>query len=178
MEPVVSQEKQATPPAASAAVVKAVPAKKVAAKKAVTVPAKKAVAAKPVKPAKVAAEPVVARPAKAAKAEKVDKTEKTEKIEKAAKPVKPPKAAKPLKAEKPEKAVKPEKLVRDSFTIPRVEYTLLQDLKTRAATLGKPAKKSEVLRAGIQALKALNDAALLAVLAQVPVIKTGRPSRD
>jgi hypothetical protein len=157
MEPVVSQEKQATPPAAA---VKAAPAKKVVAKKTVAAPVKRAVTARPVKPARAAVEAVIAKPVKA------------EKVEKVAKPVKPAKAAKPAKAEKPEK------LVRDSFTIPRAEYTQLQDLKTRAATLGKPAKKSEVLRAGIQALKALDDAALLAVLAQVPVIKTGRPSRD
>jgi hypothetical protein len=157
MEPVVSQEKQATPPTAA---VKATPAKKAVAKKTVAAPVKKAAVARPAKPAKAAVEAVLAKPVKA------------EKVEKAAKPVKPPKAAKPAKAEKPEK------LVRDSFTIPRPEYTQLQDLKTRAATLGKPAKKSEVLRAGIQALKALDDAALLAVLAQVPVIKTGRPSRD
>jgi len=85
------------------------------------------------------------------------------------KPAKPPKDAKPPKADK---------LVRDSFTIPRSEYTLLHDLKLRAARLGQPAKKSEVLRAGIQALQGLDDAALLAVLASVPVIKTGRPSKD
>jgi len=92
--------------------------------------------------------------------------------------VKAAKPAAPVRTEKTARADKPDKLVRDSFTIPRSEYTLLQDLKLRAARLGQPAKKSEVLRAGIQALQGLDDATLLAVLASVPVIKTGRPSKD
>lgn len=59
------------------------------------------------------------------------------------------------------KAKKP-KLVRDSFTIPKTEYAVLEELKARAARLGQPAKKSEVLRAGVQALAAMADAAFLA----------------
>ncbi len=69
------------------------------------------------------------------------------------------------------------KLVRDSFTIPKAEYTVLQDLKQRAAKLGRPAKKSEVLRAGVNALAAMGDPAFVAALATVPAIKTGRPSK-
>ena len=67
------------------------------------------------------------------------------------------------------------KLVRDSFTIPKSEYAELHALKLRTATLGRPAKKSEVLRAGIQALAGMSDKALLAALAAVPALKTGRP---
>ena len=81
------------------------------------------------------------------------------------------------KAEKLEKSRKP-KLVRDSFTIPKVEYLVLDDLKQRANKLIHPAKKSELLRAGIKALAALSDAAFLTALAQVPAIKTGRPSAE
>jgi len=69
------------------------------------------------------------------------------------------------------------KLVRDSFTIPKAEYAVLQELKQRAAKLGRPAKKSEVLRAGVNALAAMGDAAFTAALATVPAIKTGRPSK-
>ena len=69
------------------------------------------------------------------------------------------------------------KLVRDSFTIPKREYTLLQQLKERAAALQRPARKSEVLRAGIGALSAMTDEAFLAVLASVPSLKTGRPKQ-
>lgn len=75
----------------------------------------------------------------------------------------------------PQKVKKP-KLVRDSFTIPKAEYLVLDELKQRAAKLTRPAKKSEVLRAGIKILAALSDAAFLTALEQVPAIKTGRPA--
>ena len=86
-----------------------------------------------------------------------------------------PRPAKPV-ADKPAKAKKP-KLVRDSFTIPKAEYLVLEDLKQRAGKMSSPAKKSELLRAGIKALAAMPDAALLAALQAVPAIKTGRPSK-
>jgi hypothetical protein len=68
--------------------------------------------------------------------------------------------------------------VRDSFTIPKKEYAVLQQLKDRAAGLTKPVKKSEVLRAGIAALNAMPDAAFLAALESVPSLKTGRPKKQ
>lgn len=79
----------------------------------------------------------------------------------------------------PAAEVKPPKikLVRDSFTIPRAEYEALGALKDRLVKLARPAKKSEVLRAGIAVLTTLNDAALLAALDAVPAIKTGRPKK-
>ncbi|MGZ5131828.1 MAG: hypothetical protein ACXWCU_16485 [Caldimonas sp.] len=67
------------------------------------------------------------------------------------------------------------KLVRDSFTIPKAEYAVLAALKLRAASLARPTKKSEVLRAGIATLKAMSDGAFLAALNSVPSLKTGRP---
>ena len=84
-------------------------------------------------------------------------------------------ATKPAE-EKPAKAKKP-KLVRDSFTIPKAEYLVLDELKQRAGRISNPAKKSELLRAGIKALAAMPDAAFLAALRAVPAIKTGRPSK-
>jgi len=96
-----------------------------------------------------------------------------------AKPVAPPKAQvvnKP-KVDKPPKAKKP-KLVRDSFTIPKDEYAMLETLKQRAGQLSSPAKKSELLRAGIKALAAMPDTAFMAALKVVPSIKTGRPAKD
>lgn len=80
-------------------------------------------------------------------------------------------------SEKPAKAKKP-KLVRDSFTIPKTEYVVLDELKQRAAKLTQPVKKSELLRAGIKALAAMQDAAFLTALANVPAIKTGRPTKS
>jgi hypothetical protein len=78
--------------------------------------------------------------------------------------------------EKPIKAKKV-KLVRDSFTIPKPEYLILDNLKLRAADLKHPVKKSELLRAGIKALAAMTDAQLLLALKAVPMLKTGRPSK-
>ena len=89
----------------------------------------------------------------------------------AAKPV----AAKPTKVEaKPKKP----KLVRDSFTIPKDEYAGIDTLKERSVALGRPAKKSELLRAGLMALLAMSPNALHAALEAVPTIKTGRPKSD
>lgn len=84
-------------------------------------------------------------------------------------------AAKPEKTAAPHKAKK-DKLVRDSFTIPKTEYAVIDELKQRAAKLNSAVKKSELLRAGIKMLASLSDAALLTALAQVPTIKTGRPA--
>lgn len=83
-------------------------------------------------------------------------------------PIRPEKAAAPEKIKKP-------KLVRDSFTIPKTEYAVLDELKQRAALLSRPAKKSEVLRAGIKLLATLPDAQLLAALAEVAALKSDRP---
>ena len=87
-----------------------------------------------------------------------------------------PVAVKPLAVPKPDKPKKP-KLVRDSFTIPKNEFTVLQGLKQRAGRSGTAAKKSEILRAGIKALAAMNDSAFAAALGAVPTIKTGRPAK-
>lgn len=67
------------------------------------------------------------------------------------------------------------KLVRDSFTIPKAEYVVLESLKQRGASLSRFVKKSELLRAGIKALQAMNDKAFLLALDVVPSLKTGRP---
>jgi hypothetical protein len=88
----------------------------------------------------------------------------------AAKPVSKPAA----KAAKPEKIKKP-KQVRDSFTMPKTEYAVLDVLKLRASKAGNAVKKSELLRAGIKALAAMSDAAFADALKAVPAIKTGRP---
>ena len=112
---------------------------------------------------------VAAAPLKAAKAPL-----KTKVSPKAAAPAKTAQAVvkKSIKLEK----VKKPKLIRDSFTIPKPEYVVLDALKERAGKLARAAKKSELLRAGIKALAAMPDAAFLAALASVPTIKTGRPA--
>jgi hypothetical protein len=144
-----STPKAAATPAPSAKA----PARKAAPKPAVSkVATPKAPAAKKPATKRTASKAIVAKPA-------------------AAKPV----AAKPTKAEaKPKKP----KLVRDSFTIPKDEYAGIDTLKERSVALGRPAKKSELLRAGLMALLAMSPNALHAALEAVPTIKTGRPKSD
>ena len=175
--PLAKSTKQATPPSAASATLQA--------KKAVlaTAPQKQTALPAPAKPKvavkKTAVKTAVSKatkPVQAVKAVKAVKTAKT-----TAKPATKPTtqtagagASQPnaVKTEKPKKP----KLVRDSFTIPKAEYLVLDALKQRAANLTRPAKKSELLRAGIKALAALTDAAFLMALEQVPAIKTGRPA--
>ena len=64
------------------------------------------------------------------------------------------------------------KLVRDSFTIPKIEYVVLESLKLRAADLKRPTKKSELIRAGIAVLKKMGDKEFLAAVSGVPSLKT------
>lgn len=90
----------------------------------------------------------------------------------------PPPAAAAVAAPAPLSTKQKHKLVRDSFTIPKDEYAVLTGLKQRAAKLAHHAKKSEVLRAGVQLLSALPDAAFLAALQAVPSLKTGRPKQE
>lgn len=86
-----------------------------------------------------------------------------------------PKVAKAVAA-KPAKARKV-KLVRDSYAMPEREYAQIGALKKRLAALGNDVKKSELLRGGIVALVALDDAALKEMMARVERIKTGRPAK-
>jgi len=61
--------------------------------------------------------------------------------------------------------------------MPKTEYAQFALLKDRLVKLGQPAKKSELLRAGIMQLATMTDAALKAAMAKVPTIKTGRPNK-
>jgi hypothetical protein len=152
-------QKQLVQAAVKAPIAKAPAAKKPAAKKPVVkkaavkkVAAKKPAAKKPVVKKAVTKTAVKKAPVKSA----VSKT------------------AKPVKTVKPAKVKKP-KLVRDSFTIPKDEYVVIDALKTRAGKLGQAVKKSELLRAGVKALAAMSDIQFKAALSNVPTIKTGRP---
>lgn len=104
--------------------------------------------------AKASAKPAAAKPARKS-------ATKTAAADKKAKQPKPPKV----------------KMERDSFTMPKDEYAKLAALKARLQTLGQPAKKSELLRAGVMLLAAMSDNTLKATLAKVPAIKTGRPKK-
>jgi hypothetical protein len=75
-------------------------------------------------------------------------------------------------AEQPKERVK---LVRDSFTMPREDFDLIDRIKARAIEFKRPAKKSELLRAGLQVLATLQDTQLRAALDALRPLKAGRP---
>lgn len=127
------------------------------------------------------ATPVAAKPAtvKAVKEPTVKLTTKP-----VAKPKQAVKASKSIVAPATTKAIpikaakaKKPKMVRDSFAIPKTEYDVLAALKLRAVKLGSPAKKTELVRAGIKLLAGLSDAAYRQALSAVPSLKTGRPAK-
>jgi len=84
-----------------------------------------------------------------------------------------PKAAKPAKPVKPKKI----KLVRHSFSMPETEYAQFALLKKRIADFGGKARRSELVRAGIAVLAALDNVELTSVMARVERIKAGRPAK-
>jgi hypothetical protein len=84
------------------------------------------------------------------------------------------KPAKPAAKEKAKKA----KLVRDSFTMPENEYQVLGDVKKSFLKIGISVKKSELLRAGVALIKAMEIGKLKTVIDGLPPIKAGRPKKD
>ena len=134
--------------------------------KAETKPVSKATVNTPVKVATKAVTKPVAKPV----AMPTANSKPAAKAKPAAKPLESKTLAKDAKTKKP-------KMVRDSFTFPKAEYAVLDALKLRAAKLGSPAKKTELLRAGVKAIAAMQDAAFLTALKVVPSLKTGRPAK-
>lgn len=136
---------------------------------------KASVAKKPAAKSPAAKKPAAKKPA----AKKVGSAVTTKAVTKTAAKKAPAKSAvtktaQAVKTVKLAKVKKP-KLVRDSFTIPKDEYVVIDALKTRAGKLGQAVKKSELLRAGVKALAAMSDIQFKAALSNVPTIKTGRP---
>lgn len=80
-------------------------------------------------------------------------------------------------ADTKEKAKKP-KLVRDSFTMPEIEYAVLGQVKKTCLKAGIEVKKSELLRAGVALIEGLDIEQLKMVLASLTPLKAGRPKKD
>ncbi len=164
---------QAAPTAKAAPV--QTPARAPAAKKrasaTIATPARKAAAKRPVAAKKAA-------PVRTATAKTVAKPQSAAPTAASAKPAAAPTAAATaaLAAGKLAKDKKP-KMVRDSVTIPKAEYMVLDAMKQRAAQLKVMVKKTELIRAGMKHLATLPDAVFLAAIAAVPSLKTGRPSK-
>lgn len=87
--------------------------------------------------------------------------------------------AKPEKKHKKEKKADGKvKVVRDSFTMPQADYDLIAALKQKASQAGLHVKKSELLRASLQALSKLTAAQLKRAISGLEKIKTGRPKKS
>ncbi len=134
-------------------------------------------------PRRRAARPQTAAAAVATTTARATKLAKGAKVAKVAKPLLAAKSVKTLKAPKapklPKKPAKPrEQLVRDGFTMPVADFALIADLKLRAMAAQRAVKKSELLRAGLRALSAMEDGALLALLGRLEPVKIGRPKKD
>ncbi|PVE08836.1 MULTISPECIES: hypothetical protein [unclassified Limnohabitans] len=143
------------------------PSNTAAQKRPVTKTTPAAAAPKAVKAAsKPPAKPATKTPAKSAAP--VDKTV-----------IPPAPTAAPKTSTTPAKPAKEKKVkvVRDSFTLPKTELLQIADMKKRAMALGVEVKKSELIRAGLQALSTMTDAPFKKALGNVPTIKTGRPAK-
>lgn len=137
--------------------------------------AAKQVAPAPVKVTKAAVKPatkVVVKPASSKKTVPMSKSATVKagnkKVVSAGTKVDAPKAAKAKKV----------KMVRDSISMPKTEFQVLGEMKTRAGKLGVEVKKTELIRAGIKALAALTDTSFAAAIRAVPNLKTGRPAKS
>lgn len=90
--------------------------------------------------------------------------------------VKSPKA-KPIK--KLKKIKRPAKqlaelVTRDTFSMPSIDYALIDQLRGKIAKAGNIVNKSELIRAGLRALDAMTPKVLLAHVGKVSKIKPGR----
>ena len=78
--------------------------------------------------------------------------------------------------EKAENSTKPHLVVRDSFTMPEADYTLIAQTRQRSLKQGVAVTKAEVLRAGLKILSNLKDDELVNVITSLEKVKTGRPN--
>jgi|APCry1669188970_1035186.scaffolds.fasta_scaffold00003_66 hypothetical protein len=131
--------------------------------------------------AKPLGKPTVKKVLESAKVEKPAKEVKL--VEVAGKELNVVKAVKAAKVAKVAKVVKEPKLpkkpqvIRDSFTMPENEYSKIAEVKEMGLKAGLQVKKSEVLRAGLKALCAMDEVQLKAALSGLDKIKTGRPNK-
>ncbi|WP_339940590.1 hypothetical protein [Undibacterium luofuense] len=90
----------------------------------------------------------------------------------------PVKAPVKLKVAKPAPKPAKTKLVRDSFTMPEDEYAILGATKKACLKAGVEVKKSQLLRIGLLLLSQTETPALKKLIAELPVLKAGRPKKD
>lgn len=72
---------------------------------------------------------------------------------------------------------KSDKMVRDTFKMPQGEYDLIAEIKQRCRALGVQVKKSDVLRAGLAAMRDLSDERLGEVMRPLTAARAERAAR-
>lgn len=70
------------------------------------------------------------------------------------------------------------KLVRDSFTMPEMEYAALGEVKKACLKAGFEVKKSELLRIGVALIRKMELPALKSAVAALSPLKPGRPRKE
>ena len=70
------------------------------------------------------------------------------------------------------------RVIRDSFTMPEADYGLILPLKKRCMKAGIGVNKSELLRAGLQALTEMSDRELARHVGRLERVKPGRPPKS
>ena len=83
----------------------------------------------------------------------------------------------PRKAAAKEAKHKHAQLVRDSFTMPADEYSLLADAKKACLDAGFEIKKSELIRIGIALVHDLSTSRIKKAQKALQPVKTGRPKK-
>lgn len=70
-----------------------------------------------------------------------------------------------------------EKVIRDSFTMPKMDYDLIGTLKKRSLKAGIEVTKSEIIRLGLKTLNEMNDNDFVSKVNKIEKVKTGRPKQ-
>ena len=78
---------------------------------------------------------------------------------------------------RPAVAPAPRSTVRDAFSFPAGDHAKISELQARCLAGGCHATKSEIVRAGLYALAALNDSAFRRTLDGLEKLKPGRAGR-
>jgi hypothetical protein len=70
-----------------------------------------------------------------------------------------------------------QKLKRDRFTMPEADYALIASLKKQARDAGRPARKNELLRAGLRALCEAGSTELRRALERLEPVRRERDQK-
>jgi hypothetical protein len=87
-------------------------------------------------------------------------------------------APNPVTKAKDKVKTKKSKLVRDSFSMPEVEYAALGEVKKACLSAGIEVRKSDLLRVGIALVRKMEFAHLTQAVAGLTPLKSGRPKKN